>query len=192
MELDKEKSDIIYAGRHLKHKNIDSLIRSLVLVKKKFSEIKVVITGEGPETKKLKFLAKKLGLEDNVNFLGFIDDHSDVYSKMKSSKIFVLPSVLEGFGIVVIEANACGLPVITIKSKKNAAADLVENGKNGFICNLTEQELSDNIIKLLDDNSLRGKMSNISTKYAEKYNKNKIVNKIEKLYMENIKWKFWI
>jgi glycosyltransferase involved in cell wall biosynthesis len=187
LELDKEKSDIIYAGRHLKHKNIDLLIRSLVLVKKKYPKIKAVITGEGPETKKLKFLTKKLGLEDNIDFLGFIEDHFKVYSKMKSSKIFVLPSILEGFGIVSIEANACGLPVITIKSRKNAAADLIENGKNGFICNLTEQELANNIIKLLDDNSLRGKMGNISKKYAEKYDKNKIVNKIEKVYVENIK-----
>jgi len=187
IKLDKEKSDIIYAGRHLKHKNVDLLIWSLVFVKKKFPGVKVIITGKGPETEKLRLLTKKLGLEGNIKFLGFISNQSDVYAYMKTSKVFVLPSILEGFGIVVIEANACGLPVITIKSKKNAAADLIENEKNGFVCNLLEQELANNIIKLLDDDSLRKKMSNISKKYAEKYDKNKIVNQIEKLYVENIK-----
>ncbi len=187
IRLNKEKSDIIYAGRHLKHKNIDLLIRSLVLVKKKFSEVKVIITGKGPETERLKLLTKKLGLEHNIKFLGFIENQSDVYAYMKASKVFVLPSTLEGFGIVVIEANACELPVITIESKMNYAADLIENGKNGFICKLIEQELADNIIKVLSDNFLREKMNKISIKYAQKYNVDEIVNKIERLYMENIK-----
>ena len=75
---------------------------------------------------------------------------------MKSSKVFVLPSTREGFGIVVIEANACGIPVITINHKDNAARDLIEEGKNGFVCQLNEEEIAKRIKRILINNSSRG------------------------------------
>ena len=70
---------------------------------------------------------------------------------MKSSKIFVLPSTREGFGIVALEANACGLPVITVNHAKNAAADLVMDHCNGFKCNLNENEMAGKIMQAFSE-----------------------------------------
>ena len=58
-----------------------------------------------------------------------MEKHEDVYSLMKSSKVFVLPSTREGFGISVIEANACGIPVITVRHENNASKDLIQVGR---------------------------------------------------------------
>ncbi|MDD5622429.1 MAG: glycosyltransferase family 4 protein [Actinomycetota bacterium] len=179
------KFDVIFTGRLLSHKNVDILIKSIHLIKEKKQEIRCLIIGEGPEKNNLETLTKKLNLEKNIEFSGFLKTHDDVYAQMKSSKVFVLPSTREGFGIVVIEANACGIPVITIKHKGNAAGDLIEEGKNGFICYLKEEEIADRIIRILKNDSGR-KMKKNCLDFAIKYDWSKIVDEIENVYL---KWK---
>jgi len=177
----KEKSDVIFAGRLISHKNIDILIKSIKLIKEKNPEIRSLIIGDGFEKKKLEELTRKLNLEKNIKFLGFLENHDDVYALMKSSKVFVLPSTREGFGIVVIEANACGIPVITIDYKDNAARNLIEEGKNGFVCQLNEEEIAQRIMRILENNSCR-KMKEVCMDLAKKYDWDKIVDEIEGVY----------
>lgn len=130
-----EETDIIFAGRLIKEKNVDFLIKAVNLVKKEISNIKCMIIGDGPVRENLVKLSHNLGLEDNIEFTGFLEDHDEVISYMKSSKVFVLPSIREGFGIIALEANAGGLPVVTVNHKRNAACDLINNG-NGFVCDM--------------------------------------------------------
>jgi glycosyltransferase involved in cell wall biosynthesis len=98
---------------------------------------------------------------------------------MKSSKVFVLPSTREGFGIVVIEASACGITVITVNHKDNAARDLIVEGKNGFVCQLNEEEIAKRILKILINNSGR-EMQKVCMDLAKKYDWDKIVDEIER------------
>lgn len=118
-----EKFDIISVGRHLKHKNFDMLLRSIAIIKRKKPYIKALIIGEGPETISLLRLRDALKLSKNVDILSFSHDKEFLYSHMKSSKVFVLLSELEGFSITAFEAAACGLPVITLDAKKNNLKD---------------------------------------------------------------------
>jgi len=177
----RRKSDVIFAGRLLNNKNVDILIKSVQLIKEKIPKIKCLIIGDGPEKKNLEVLTQKLNLEKNIKFLGFLENHDDVYAIMKSSKVFVLPSTREGFGIVVIEANACGIPVITIDHKDNAARDLIEEGKNGFVCQLDENEIAKKIIRILKNNSSL-EMQKLCMDLAKKYDWDKIVDEIEGVY----------
>ncbi len=179
----KEKSDIIFVGRLISSKNIDVLIKSIKLIKKKNPEIKSLIIGDGPEKKTLEALTQKLNLEKNVKFLDFLESNDDVYALMKSSKVFVLPSTREGFGIVVIEANACGVPVITINHKDNAARDLIEERKNGFVCQLNEEEIAKRIERILIDSSGLN-MKKVCMGLAKKYDWDKIVDEIEGVYLK--------
>jgi glycosyltransferase involved in cell wall biosynthesis len=179
----KTKSDVIFAGRLLSYKNIDVLIKSIQLIKERKPKIKCLIIGDGPEKKKLEVLTQKLNLEKNIKFLGFLKNHNDVYALMKSSKVFVLPSTREGFGIVVIEANACGIPVITIDHKDNAANDLIEEGRNGFVCKLDKNEIAKKIIRILINNSNR-EMQKVCMDLAKKYDWNIIVDEIEGVYLK--------
>lgn len=177
----RRKSDVIFAGRLLSHKNVDVLIKSIKLIKEKYPRTKCFIIGEGPEKEKLENLTKKLSLEKNVKFLDFLENHNDVYALMKSAKVLVLPSTREGFGIAVIEANACGIPVITIQHKDNAAKDLIEEGKNGFICQLNEGKIAEGIIRVLKKSSHK-KMKQACIDSAKKFGWNQIVNEIEEVY----------
>ncbi len=177
-----EESDVIFAGRLIKEKNVDVLIKAVELVKKKILDVKCMIIGEGPEKNELVKLAYDLGLENNIEFKGFLEDHSEVISYMKSSKVFVLPSTREGFGIVVLEANACGLPVITANHKMNAACDFITNGENGFICGLSEVEVAEGIFKWLES---RKEMEGKCIENAKGYNWDRIVKDVEKVY-ENL------
>lgn len=150
------KSDIIFAGRLLKHKNVDLLIRAVKLLTIDLSrrqagnqQLKCLIIGDGPERVNLEKLVKDLKLENNVFFLGFLPNHNDVYALMKSSKVFVNPSEREGFGLAVLEANTCGIPVITLDHENNAAKELVQENNNGFLTKYDEKELAEKILKIL-------------------------------------------
>ncbi|ODS42993.1 MAG: hypothetical protein MSIBF_07020 [Candidatus Altiarchaeales archaeon IMC4] len=185
----KESFDIIFAGRLIKDKNADVLIKAISIVKEKIPNVKCVIIGEGPERKKIENLAEKLNIGNNIKFLEFMKDHRDVISYMKSSKIFVLPSTREGFGIVVLEANACGLPVIAIKHPMNAAEDLIIDGETGFKVELSEEVISEKIIQLLEKEELRREMSEYSKNYVKVYDWPNIINRTEEVYINLIeKW----
>lgn len=142
------KSDLIFGGRLLKHKNVDLLIKSIGYLAKKNSKIKCIIVGEGPERKSLEKLTKELKLTKNITFVDFLPDQNDLYSLFKSSKVFVFPSTREGFGIVALEANACGIPAVVVNHKDNATKDLI-NKKNGLIVTINEKNISNAVFQLL-------------------------------------------
>ena len=177
------KSTVIFVGRLLTHKNVDILIRAIKLVRNQIPAVKCVIVGDGPERIKLIKLADKIGVNKNIKFLGSLENHGDIFALIKSSKVLVLPSIREGFGIVVIEAMACGIPVITINHKDNAARYLIEEERNGFTCQLDEEEIAQRIIRILKNGSGR-KMKKFCMDLAQKYDWNKISNEIEGVYLK--------
>ena len=144
----KEKIDVIYAERLMDFKHIDSLIKDMHLLKEHIPTVKCLVIGDRPENKRLEALTQKLKLEKNIKFFGFLENNDDVYAIMKSLKVFILPSTREGFGIVVIEANASGIPVIAIDHKNNAARDLTEERKKCFVCQRNEEEITDKCMKI--------------------------------------------
>ena len=175
----KEKSDIIFAGRLLKNKNVDILIKSVSLLKKYLPKIKVYIIGDGPEKAYLQKFVKDLALENNVKFFGFLKEHNELYALMKSSKIFVFPSTREGFGIAALEANASGIPVLTVDHQDNATKDLIQNGKNGYVV-----ELNERIITKIVLNALSKKNNYDQIKFIKNYDWDTIAHKLEEVYLQ--------
>lgn len=151
-----EKSDIIFAGRLLSHKNVDKLINAVKILKRQNSKIKCLIIGNGPERENLENLVNKLDLSKNVIFYDFLEKDSQLYSLIKSSKVFVLPSTREGFGIVAIEAAACGVPVVTINHPENAARYLAKK-LSGIVCRLDEIDLARSIKTLINQKKKQNK-----------------------------------
>lgn len=178
----KQGFDILFVGRLIHQKNVKLLIETTNLVRKKIPDIKVGIIGNGPNYNELKKRVGELKLKRNIIFLGFLDHLTDVYSYMKASKIFILPSLLEGFGIVVVEANACGLPVIVIKNKWNAAVELITDGKNGFVTDNNADLLAQKISCLLNDANLRHSMSTEAQCFASDFDWEDLAKKLEYYY----------
>ncbi|ASJ15224.1 glycosyltransferase family 4 protein [Thermococcus radiotolerans] len=173
------ESDFVFIGRLIPEKGVDFLLRSLALLKREFPDFRGIIAGDGPERKKLEFLARELGIEKNVTFTGFLRDYADVIALMKASKVFAFPSRREGFGIVVIEAMASEVPVVTGEHPMNASVHLVEDGKTGFVVPLDE-ELFARALLLAYDNSK--KLGSVAGERARRYDWDEVVRVLLSVY----------
>jgi glycosyltransferase involved in cell wall biosynthesis len=171
-------SDLIFAGRLIREKHVNVLLESLVVLKKSSPSIRCTIIGDGPERENLEFQAKTLGISENVLFTGFLKDSSEVIARMKGSKVFVLPSTREGFGITAIEAIACGLPIVTIDHPQNASRVFARSGC-GRLSTLDPTDLSESISMVLAKSEERGPAC-ISV--ARQYDWEKITDRIEEYY----------
>lgn len=178
-----DECDIIFVGRLIREKNVDVLLEALGYVRSRLN-VKCHIIGDGPEKERLIGLAAGRGLLSNVRFFGFMG-YEEVIARIKSSKILVLPSTREGFGIIVLEAFACGVPVITVKSPRNAAYELVSE-KTGLVVNLDVRELGNAICTLIRDGALREKMAASTKDAAKEFDWDKIAKQLSCFYEELI------
>ncbi len=140
-----------------------------------------VIVGDGPERQNLEELANRLGVQGSVRFTGFLPE--DPYGLMKSSRLFVFPSRREGFGLVVLEAAACGLPVIAVEAENNAAASLVRNGQFGMVCLDEPFQIAEAIVRLLDDERLRLELTERGIQWSKAYEWATVAHKTEDTFL---------
>lgn len=171
-----ETSDIIYVGRLLAHKNVDVLIQAIAQLRQTHPHVRCIIGGNGPELDNLRALVAKLGLEQNVILKGTIATDTEKFALMKASRVFVLPSDREGFGIVALEAGVCGLPVVTIDHPDNAARHLI-TADNGALAQLDPTSLARAI-----DHVLTAQLKNNPTKLATEYDWQRIATSLSEVY----------
>jgi glycosyltransferase involved in cell wall biosynthesis len=103
---------LLYMGPFLRRKGLHTLVKSLPRIRDAGVSFKLFLVGEGPEENQLRALASELGVSDRISFEGFARG-ARVIDWYQQADLFVFPSTLEGFGLVLVEAMACGLPVIT-------------------------------------------------------------------------------
>lgn len=149
---------ILFVGRLIEWKGIDTLIRSMLLVSKSLPGSKLDLVGEGPLHTDLQDLVNDLGLNDTVRFSGRVTDE-ELARLYSSASVLVLPSrphkglVMEGLGVVLLEAMSHGVPVIG--SNIGGITDIIENGKNGFLFSCDDEtDLGKKIVALLSDEVL--------------------------------------
>lgn len=148
---EKYENTILFAGRLAPHKHADHLLKVVKSLKKDIPSIKLIIVGTGVEKENLITLTKEYGLKKQVKFLENLD-YPELISEMKKSNILALPSTREGFGMVLAEANACGIPVVAYAS--GGVVEVVEDGLNGFLVEPGDLKSMENKIKLLLENPL--------------------------------------
>lgn len=125
-------------------KGIDLNLYAFQRLCKSYSALRYVVVGDGPEESGLRNLARKLGIDRQVEFLGR-QPHDSVMAYMNACDVFVLPSWNEGFGIVYLEAMACGKPVIGCQGE--GIEDFVEHGKTGL---LVKPKDVDSLVETMD------------------------------------------
>lgn len=157
----------LYVGRLIQLKGVDLLITAFSKVINKFPDAVLTIVGDGSERESLEELAENLGCSSEVIFKGNIP-HTQLPQEMINHDIFVFPTRLDVFGLVVAEAIACGLPVLC-SCYAGAARDLVRD--NGIIVNPTKsKELILAMERLASDSNLRLRMHNASKSILQKHN----------------------
>ncbi|MFH0738734.1 MAG: glycosyltransferase family 4 protein [Candidatus Omnitrophota bacterium] len=178
-----DKTDLIFAGRLIKDKNVDMLITALALIKKELPDISCFIIGEGPEKEKLISQSQELDLKGQIHFKGFME-YERIISQMKNAKIFVFPSTREGFGMVALEAMAAGLPVITVEHPMNSSTELIQERINGAICQPDAKDLASKILGLLKDRDTLSRLSQGARKSVQALDWDKIAVITEDFYKE--------
>lgn len=144
-------------------------------------QVELRIVGEGPLQYDMITLVEQLGIEKNVQFLGI---RSDIGAIIASSDLLLLPSQQESFGLVALEAMACGVPVIA--SRVGGLPEVIEDGKTGFLFQVGNvEEAARKAVKVLEDKELYYSIREQALKDAEqKFSMNKIVDQYEKLYRQ--------
>ena len=123
------EESILFIGRLTKQKNILFLINSLSYFFKKYNKLKLFIIGEGEEKKNIIKLIKKLKLDKKVFLLGF---QNNVYSYLQNCKCFVLSSLWEDPGYVLIEAAMANATIVS-SNCPNGPSEILEHGKSGYL-----------------------------------------------------------
>jgi len=165
----------VFVARLVKMKQANLCIKAIHKLYRKYPDLKLVISGNGPEESSLKSLVTKLHLDQNVDFLSKnnfhirsnVDDPKVDY--MRKAWALLLPSIKEGWGMVVTEAAACGTPAIV--SNVTGLTDSVKHNESGIIIKkCTVEQIAASIKKLLDDKKLRNNLSKGAIRWAEQYN----------------------
>lgn len=182
ISVEKKYGRILYVGRLETHKRVDTLLLAYHQLKKIYTNIELVIVGKGPEKENLQNLSKKLKLEC-VRFCDQLP-YEKLIRIMKSSWILVLPSIMEGQGIVLLEAMAAGTPPIAVQSEGSAVGDVVLNNNNGLL--VSQGGLQAAIQKLLTEEDVYISLRNNGIKFVEGYDWDKVAEKTADLY-ENIR-----
>jgi D-inositol-3-phosphate glycosyltransferase len=184
---------ILYVGRIEPLKGIDNLIKAISIIQHdndpNCCPHSLVIIGGEPNAKpeemnaemaRLQDLVEDLNIENFVIFLGKQDQHMLPYY-YSAAEVVVMPSHYESFGMVALEAMACGTPVVA--SQVGGLAFLVRDGETGFVVPGNDfQGMANRLMELMKDKELRIKLGNKSTEYAQMYAWEIISSKIIEVY----------
>lgn len=180
LNVKKDGARLVYIGRLESHKKVDILIQAFKLLKEQFPEIELIIIGEGTQKKSLIKLSTDLGL-NNVTFLGMIP-RAKLLNILKSSTLLVLPSILEGQGVVLLEAMAAGTPPIAIFSTRSGVKDVVRHKFNGLLVGSNVKDIEMAVSKLLTHPLLYKNIRDNALKYVKDFDWNSIANRVSELY----------
>ena len=177
------RSDVVFVGRLIEDKKVDLLLEAVHRLVGEFPDLRCTIVGDGPERESLERLADSLSLAGNVRFTGPMDD-KQVFGLLKSAKVLALPSIREGFGITVIEAQASGCVPVVARGPHTGAADLVQHKVDGLVCDPTAESLAASIRPLLRDPARLASMKAQAKRSAVKWDWDRLAVQMEDLYLE--------
>ncbi|MFY0407342.1 glycosyltransferase family 4 protein [Solicola sp. PLA-1-18] len=142
--------DLLCVGRLLAHKNVHVLLDAVAILHERGRPVTLTVIGTGPENERLQQQVARLGLTGHVEVLEPLDERRHLLAAMKGARVLAFPSEREGFGMVALEALACGTPVVTSDHPDNHARHLVADGVNGAISPVDPAALADALGRTLD------------------------------------------
>jgi glycosyltransferase involved in cell wall biosynthesis len=141
---------VVFAGRHIPEKRVAALVRAFAVVHERAPELRLEVYGDGPDRDGVVALIASLGLGEVARAPGFVDA-AELDDAMARALCMVLPSRREGYGLVVVEAAARGVPSVVVADVDNAATELVDEGENGFVApSASPEDLAAAILRVRD------------------------------------------
>ena len=158
-------------------KRVQDVIESFALIREEIDAV-LVLVGEGPEKNRIELLARQLGVDKQVKYLGKIKDVEQV---LCLSDLFILTSQSESFGLAALEAMAAGVPVISTNT--GGLPEVNIQGKTGYLSEVGDiKDLSANAIKVLSDEKLAAELSQNAKEQSKNFEINSILKQYEEIY----------
>lgn len=178
-DLDAKKIEAVVVGRLEEQKGHQYLISAMPKILEKYSGFILNIVGQGSLEKSLKEQVRQLGLKDKVNFKGTSTEVEKILAQMD---LFILPSVWEGLGIVILEAQAAGLPVLA--SNVGGIREIIKSGQNGLLFEPKDPEaIFKTVDKILSNSELRKQIvETANAQVKAKFSLEGMVGKYEEVY----------
>lgn len=175
----RESGRILAVGRLEPQKRFDRLIDAFYLIANKYPSWFIDIYGEGNDKEMLQRKINELGLKNQIYMRGVT---TNIYSEFERSQFFVLSSDYEGFGLVVVEAMACGTPVVSTDCPFGPA-EIIENSVDGLLCKMDANDLASKMEWMMTHDNEREEMGINAHQSVARYRKEIVMKEWEKAYM---------
>ncbi len=163
LDLSEDEPVAIYAGRMGKEKSLDFVLGAFRLVLKELPRARLLMIGGGPEKEALEAIAARLGIERRVVFTGYVP-RTRLVDYFRAAHVFVFASTTETQGLVSLEAQAAGLPVVAVRA--SGSTEAVVDGETGFLVARDEEAFSAATVRMLRDVTLRDRMAAKASAHA--------------------------
>jgi len=168
------KKIVLFIGRFYWHKGITYAAEAMKRVQET-EDCVFVAVGDGPLRKSTEKYCRDNGV--NAIFTGF---RHDIHNIMKSSDVFVFPSLSEGFGIALLEAMASDLPIVA--TRVGSIPELIRDGYNGYLVPVNSERIADAVVKMLRSKDVMSRLAKNGRSVVKKYDWDVVAKQIEKVF----------
>lgn len=158
---------IAVVGRLVPHKRVEHVLRAAAILRRRHTDLRVSVVGDGWWSPRLRRVAETLGVTDMVDFLGFVDE-KDKHGVYASAWVLALPSLKEGWGIVVMEAATHAVPAVAYSSAGGVAESILD-GRTGMLVDGDVQDYARALDEVLTDSAQRTRMGQAARERAETF-----------------------
>lgn len=171
---------MLFVGRVAHEKNIGFLLQVLARVRQEVPDILLLIAGEGPARDSLETAVTQMGLVDSVQFIGYLDRHSELNSCYHAADVFVFSSRTETQGLVLLEAMAQGVPVVALAEM--GTRDVLRDGHGVWVAREEVENFSAKVARLLADRQARAELGEKGRIYAQQWSAGSMAERMLDFY----------
>lgn len=182
----KDRFVLLSVGELIARKNHKIVLEAISKLKerKEYEKILYIICGQGLLSEELKNIVSALGIKDKVWFLGYRSDIPDICN---ASDLFVFMSKQEGLPVALMEAMACGIPVICSDIRGNT--DLISDDVNGRVIKMSSEQLANSIMEMMQRQDLRDQYSKVALETIKNYELNSVLEEVRSIYIKGLSMK---
>jgi len=182
---EQKKNQFVYLGRLVFYKNVEIIIQAFNIVTKEFPDANLVIAGDGPHKSSLQELVKKLDINNSITFAGYVTPEQKKKLLCESNAL-LFPSVIEGFGLVMLESWQQNRPVIT--SDIPPMSDIIQHEKTGLVIDPHDgKKWAEKIIQLIKNPNISDEMGRNGNQVLKtKYNEELFYERLIKMYNDTL------
>lgn len=184
--IPQDRPVMLFVGRVAHEKNIGFLLQVVDRIRHEIPDILFVIAGEGPALKSLQHQVKELKISENVLFVGYLDRHADLNSCYRAADVFVFSSRTETQGLVLLEAMAQGVPIVSIAEL--GTRDVLREGLGVWIAQEDLTDFSGKVVTMLGDDQERSVLGNSGLEYAHEWSASKQAKRMLRFYQNVLKF----